>query len=299
MKLKHIEVFNAIMLSGSVSAAARILNVTQPAVTQTLKHAEQQLGYALFLREKGGLKPTPEARHLYLRSKEIFEQVDELRRLAQSLKTSNLSQFRIAIVPSLSTQCLSTALSHFKARHPHSAVSIKILHSDEIARAVALQEFDLGIAYGEIDLPSVDSEVLGVGHLVWVEAGSGAQLENKDISIAEMASREFIGIDKDDPVGKVLLGHLSESAVFSQIRLSAQTYQSALLLTLDGFGPCVIDSFTAGFSRDKTLACRSISPRIPVAVSAVSVAQGRQRGDFDDFLLAFKTALSEVGDNAT
>ncbi|MDM0008274.1 LysR family transcriptional regulator [Variovorax sp. J22G73] len=304
MRLKHIEVFNAIMLSGSVSAAARILNVTQPAVTQTLKHAEQQLGYALFLREKGGLKPTPEARHLYLRSKEIFEQVDELRRLAQSLKTSNLSQFRIAIVPSLSTKCLSTALSLFKTRHPHSAVSIKILHSDEIARAVALQEFDLGIAYGEIDLPSVDSEVLGVGHLVWVEAtpaapaGPAGHVETTDISIAEMASREFIGIDKDDPVGKVLLGHLSESAVFSQIRLSAQTYQSALLLTLDGFGPCVIDSFTAGFSRDPTLSCRSISPRIPVAVSAVSVAQGRQRGDFVDFLQAFKTALSQGGHNA-
>lgn len=298
MRLKHIEVFNAIMLSGSVSAAARILNVTQPAVTQTLKHAEQQLGYALFLREKGGLKPTPEARHLYLRSKEIFEQVDELRRLAQSLKTSNLSQFRIAIVPSLSTKCLSTALSLFKTRHPHSAVSIKILHSDEIARAVALQEFDLGIAYGEIDLPSVDSEVLGVGHLVWVEAAPAGHVETTDISIAEMASREFIGIDKDDPVGKVLLGHLSESAVFSQIRLSAQTYQSALLLTLDGFGPCVIDSFTAGFSRDPTLSCRSISPRIPVAVSAVSVAQGRQRGDFDDFLQAFKTALSEGGHNS-
>ncbi|WP_208508335.1 LysR family transcriptional regulator, partial [Variovorax paradoxus] len=71
MKLKHIEVFNAIMLSGSVSAAARILNVTQPAVTQTLKHAEQQLGYALFVRDKGGMKPTPEARQLHLRAQKI------------------------------------------------------------------------------------------------------------------------------------------------------------------------------------------------------------------------------------
>ena len=48
MKLKHIEVFNAVMLTGSVSAAARLLHVTQPAITQTLQHAELQLGYALF-----------------------------------------------------------------------------------------------------------------------------------------------------------------------------------------------------------------------------------------------------------
>jgi DNA-binding transcriptional LysR family regulator len=298
MRLKHIEIFNAIMLSGSVSAAARILNVTQPAVTQTLKHAELQLGYALFVREKGGLKPTPEARQLYLRSNKIFEQVDELRRLAQSLKPDHLAQFRIAIVPSLSTNCLSRALNIFKAGNPKSVVSIKILHSDEIARSVALRECDLGIAYGEIDAPSVDSQIVGTGHLVWVErrdcADSGA--DTSDMGIAEMATREFIGIDKDDPVGRALLGLLSESAVFTGTRLSAQTYQSALLLTLDGFGPCVIDSFTARFAGNESLSCRPVSPRIPIAVSALSMAEGRQRADFNDLLEAFRSSLGQVGD---
>src|SRR5688500_13969677 len=51
MRLKHIEVVNAVMLTGTVSAAARLLHVTQPAVTQVLQHAEVQLGYALFTRQ--------------------------------------------------------------------------------------------------------------------------------------------------------------------------------------------------------------------------------------------------------
>ena len=55
MRLKHIEVFNAIMLTGSASAAARLLHVSQPAVTQTLQHAELQLGYALFTRQRNRL----------------------------------------------------------------------------------------------------------------------------------------------------------------------------------------------------------------------------------------------------
>ena len=50
MRLRHIEVFNAVMLTGSVSAAARMINVTQPAVSRTLQHAELQLGFALFQR---------------------------------------------------------------------------------------------------------------------------------------------------------------------------------------------------------------------------------------------------------
>jgi DNA-binding transcriptional LysR family regulator len=56
MRLRHIEVFNAIMLSGSVTAAARMVNVSQPAISRTLKLAEMQLGFPLFVR-KGVLLP--------------------------------------------------------------------------------------------------------------------------------------------------------------------------------------------------------------------------------------------------
>ena len=53
MKLRHIEVFHAVMLTGTVNGAARLLNVTQPAVTKILQHAEDQLGFKLFIRNKG------------------------------------------------------------------------------------------------------------------------------------------------------------------------------------------------------------------------------------------------------
>lgn len=65
MRLRHIEVFNAVMQTGSVSAAARLINITQPAVSRTLQHAELQLGFALFQRARGRLTPTNEALALF------------------------------------------------------------------------------------------------------------------------------------------------------------------------------------------------------------------------------------------
>jgi DNA-binding transcriptional LysR family regulator len=50
VRLRHIEVFQAVYSSGSVTRAAEILNVSQPSVSKVLAHAEQQLGYALFDR---------------------------------------------------------------------------------------------------------------------------------------------------------------------------------------------------------------------------------------------------------
>jgi len=50
MRLRHIEVVHAVLLTGSVSAAARLLHITQPAVSRALQHAELQLGFPLFER---------------------------------------------------------------------------------------------------------------------------------------------------------------------------------------------------------------------------------------------------------
>ena len=61
MRLRHIEVFNAMMLTGSVSGAARFFNATQPAASRIRQHAELQLGFALFQRTKGRSLPTSEA----------------------------------------------------------------------------------------------------------------------------------------------------------------------------------------------------------------------------------------------
>ena len=49
MNLRHIEIFHAVYVNGSVSAAARALNVSQPSVSKMLRHAESLLGFQLLL----------------------------------------------------------------------------------------------------------------------------------------------------------------------------------------------------------------------------------------------------------
>src|SRR5687768_5522008 len=60
MKLRHIEVINAVLQTGSLSAAARLLNISQPSATKHLQRAELTVGYPLFRRHAGRLHPTQE-----------------------------------------------------------------------------------------------------------------------------------------------------------------------------------------------------------------------------------------------
>ena len=55
MKLAHLDVCNAVLLTGSVTGAAKLLHVSQPAVTKLLHSAENQLGFRLLRARRTGL----------------------------------------------------------------------------------------------------------------------------------------------------------------------------------------------------------------------------------------------------
>ena len=99
MNLRQLEVFYAIMQAGSVTAAARNLNITQPAVSNVLKHAEQQLEFKLFQRIAGRLHPTPEASDLLPDVSEMFGRVGTLNRLVQDIRDGRSGRLVIATAP--------------------------------------------------------------------------------------------------------------------------------------------------------------------------------------------------------
>ncbi|WP_156455466.1 LysR family transcriptional regulator, partial [Sphingomonas sp. CCH5-D11] len=87
MNLRHIEIFHAVYVNGSVSAAARALNVSQPSVSKTLRHAETLLGFDLFQRIGGRLVPTEDAHNLFADVAEIQERVRALREAGRNMRT--------------------------------------------------------------------------------------------------------------------------------------------------------------------------------------------------------------------
>ncbi len=294
MRLKHIEAFHAVMLTGSVSAAARLLHVTQSAVTQTLGHAEIQLGYALFTRQRNRLVPTAEAQSLYPEVQRLMAQLESVRRMASALGQGGQSTFRIMIVPSLAVRALPDALRLFKRKHPEMAVSIRTLHSNDIARAMALHEADVGIVYGSMPHPALSEEKLATGRLVCVSrSGTPGADRRTTVTFAEVLRTPFIHIDERDPIGTILADQWARLGLVPQPGITVQTHHIAMVLAEEGFGPAIIDSFTARAASAADLHVRTLLPEVPVEVKALLPQGIRSPRAAADFIKAFRKAAED------
>ena len=159
MRLRHIEVFQAIRQTGSVSAAAQLLHVSQPAVSKVLQHAEQRLGFPLFLRVRGKLQPTPEALLLEREVDKVTESLQGVQRLAQSLRREPGQRLRIGSTPALALSLLPPVISEWTRRYPDINCELASAHSRELVQNLLMRELDVALTFKLPDHPGLKGRI--------------------------------------------------------------------------------------------------------------------------------------------
>ncbi|OOG35847.1 LysR family transcriptional regulator [Polaromonas sp. A23] len=299
MRLRHIEVFNAVMLTGSVSGAARLINVTQPAVSRILQHAELQLGFALFQRSKGRLTATSEALTLYPHIERLFGMLDEVQRLAVNLRTGeSAKELRLLTVLALSYEILPHAIKLFRVKHPEIAITVKALHSPQIVSTLALQEADVGFLLSPVTHPALSQQHLADGRVVCIAPKgmlSARLLKRGSVTLADLNKVPVIGLDVLDPVGRSLNNACREAEVGLDIAITVQTYHSALALAHHGLGVALVDSCTAASVDLKRVDVLALEPLIAVPIKALLPAAKPASVAVKSFVHCFQQALSRTG----
>lgn len=245
MRLRQIEVFHAIYTTGSMTAAAASLNVSQPSVSKVLAHAENQLGYRLFERVKGKLFPTPEAHQLFAHVKTVYRDMDRLRHVAANLGTARAGRIRVAGTPAFGQDVLPDAIASFLERYPDTAIDVETLHLDEIGDALRESRIDLGIAFNASAGPGIVCETLGVGRFV-VLAREGDCFDGKsELSVGDLADLPFIALNSRGPLGRALADYIATQEVDLDIVAWSETYHVARALVARGVGVTIADEITA------------------------------------------------------
>lgn len=268
MRLRHIELFQAVLQTGSLTAAAELLHISQPAASKILQHAEQQLGFALFSRVRGKLLPTAEARILQQQTERLSAELQDLRRLSASLRRGEERALRLVCTPTLAQTLLPDVVCGWRAEYPQTRCDLATQHTSEIVQALLLREADLGLTLQRVEHPDLHTEVLTQGRMMaiappgwWSEAACSTSIRLQD-----MAGLSLIGLDTRDALGGLLRGHIEELQPPARIDISVQTYQLARMLVAAGQGLALVDPFTALSGNLGDVQARPLEPNIPVTL---------------------------------
>jgi DNA-binding transcriptional LysR family regulator len=300
MNFRHVEVFYAVMINGTVTAAANQLGVSQPSVTTTLKQAEASLGIQLFQRESGRLIATEEARLLFEEAERAHEALAALTIMAQGMKLGRGGHVRIAAVPTLSLELLPDAIAGFERRHTGFQYSVATLNTEEIIERLDRRTgtFDLGLTFGEQADTSLASTKIGDARVYLVFPSDWKISDGPKVDLAEFANQPHIAGFDSTVLGIESSRLFAEAGIEPRIVVRSHTHQVAGALVERGQGYALLDSLTIhaqlrGPNRD-AIAVRQIPGGCSLPVVAVYPSQRRLSNAEALFIECFQEAFDQL-----
>lgn len=262
MNLRQCEVFRAIMETGTVTAAATRLHVTQPAVSKMLAQLEHDLGFPVFLRQNRRLIPTQDAQALYQEVRRAFIGLDYLTRFAGDLRDLRQGHLVVAASHATATFYLPGAVAAFLHRHPDLSVSLHSMDSPAIAQAVATGRVDLGVAQFEVPGPELRRERLCSVPAVCVMPPEHPLTRVRVVRATDLHGQDFIALATVNRLRMRLTAILEEAGAVPRIRVDTPLASAACRLVMAGVGICVLDQLSAEANLHQGIVLRPFRPEI-------------------------------------
>ena len=196
---RQIAAFRMTMSLGSVTAAAKLLHVSQPAVSRLLRDLEGEVGFALFEKVGRGIQSTAQGRLLLEEVERSFVGVDAIRDRAIAIRAGRYGKFGVVAMPAFADIFVAPALGEFLAKFPDISVDFDVLNTTEIVEGILRGRFDIGIAAPHFDHPNVSWEVLRSVQMVAVMSPNHPLTASQSLAARQIASTSLIALPVDSP----------------------------------------------------------------------------------------------------
>ncbi len=245
MRLRHIEIFYHVYQEGSISAAARVLNVSQPSVSKTLRHAEDQLGFALFERTKGRLSPTPQAEELFSEVREIYAKMASFDRTAINIRGRSGGHIRLGVLPSLGFAVVPRFIAQMRMKNGDLSFDVRTVHTEEMVPSLVERRYDLCLGFGCAPDPRVSQTHIGDVELVLLSHPNSTPKLGETFDLAELDGRDMVGLEDSGPAAELTRNRFENAEIEPAVVVTAHTHYVAASLVRLGVGASIVDEFTA------------------------------------------------------
>lgn len=287
---RQVEAFHAVMRTGSMTGAANMMAVTQPAVTRLIRDFEDAVGFPLFERRGNQLRPTPQAIALIPEVERSFIGLDRIARLASGIRENTAGSLRIAAMPAVANTLLPRFLAQYLPQRPELQVSLLGIPSHQVAEMVAAGQVDIGYAEGPLDRHGLDIEAVAMDAVV-ILPPAHPLAEHDVLAPSDLAHQRFIGLRPGSLFAAGVQLALAEVTRITQIEVSL-TYTACAMVAQD-LGISIVDPPTAQDFLAQGLVIRPLSVRIDTGFLVIRSSESRNQGLIDEFSSQFIERFKE------
>jgi DNA-binding transcriptional LysR family regulator len=276
LSIRQLATFREVMRSGSISQAAKTMARTQPAVSTMIATLEEELGFALFLREHGKLTPTPEAHYFLEEAEAILARLQRTKQTLSRIGSLEKGKLRIACHPAASGLFMPRLLTQFLKDKSAVDLALIMRSSAVIEDLVASQQFDIGFAETPQRRASIDQTDYNL-ECVCVMRAEDPLAILPEITPAELEDKPMaILFDEHTTATQTEAAFVSAGRRFNK-RLELRTFFPGLQFVSEGFCYMVCDMITAYSNMllragSSDLVMRRFRPRVSNSVSILTPA---------------------------
>jgi DNA-binding transcriptional LysR family regulator len=242
--LRQIEVIRAIIVTGTVGGAARLLNVSSPGISRIMKHAETSVGVKLFSRRGGRYSPTPQANAIFNQINGVYDKVEDLQYVISRIKRGANAQLGIGSVPSIASVMVPRAIAELRRTLPNLLIEVDILKIEEAADYLLLGKGDVVVSSDRPDHAMLAVAPLARGRLKCIVPDSHPLARRTRVTAAEIVKHPLIGVDVNDPYGRIMAAIFTRQSLSYEVTIRARFGSTVCALVSQGLGIAIIDEFT-------------------------------------------------------
>lgn len=263
LKLRQIEAFKAVIETGSITSAARIVHISQPAMSKLIAHLEADTGLKLFDRPKGRLAPTQSGMRLYEEITRIFAGVRQVENAAEAIRRQEQGRITVGVLPALAGPFIQRVTTGFLKNHRSVFCSVQSLASQWIVDWMVARKLDVGLINGGLENPYVALEPIMEHPLVCVIPLNHPLGAKKQIEPGDLDDVPFVTLNPDIYAGHCIAEMFEAYKVKTRVVLVTNVTSTVCEFVAAGLGVSLVHPLLVS-GLEHRLVVRRFEPEIPL-----------------------------------
>ncbi len=239
---RQVDAFRTVVSTGTVTEAAAMLGVSQPAVSRLLSDLEAEVGFALFQRAGRVLVPTDEARLLAQEVRQAVSGMEHIKQAAAAIGSFGHARLSLVTTPAFALQLAPDLIGAFATACPEAMARLEFEANDDSVEWLVSQNYDFGITSSIPSNPSFDSLMLSDDD-VYCVLPEGHRLADKPVIQArDLADESFVSYMSSSRFRFEVDRFFEAKSISRRMKYETRTTDGVCRLVARGLGVSIVGS---------------------------------------------------------